>query len=513
MQEFLSRHSDRVMGVISGFDRIVFRGHLSNLMFSAAMEIFLNRVGVLRKDFGAYARGCTDELKSASLAKVEELGRPYRYLTSSRHRKEDIVRRIQADSPVYEGLICVLSCVEPCMTYNLHRSREERRLIFQLRPGKCQHLYHYFQHPRFGIMHVRLQTWFPFTVQICMNGREWLAKDLTKAGIDFVKHDNCFPFIEDIPRAQRLLSKQVKLDWPRVLDRLVLQVSPALPSIVQVKRPEHYWCAHQIEWATDVMFGDPADIARIYKPLVRHAMTHFSSGDVMRFLGRKVHGAFEGEIVSDFKNRPEGIRIKHSVGRNSVKVYDKAGSILRVETTVNDPSMLRAIRPNANTGELALQPIRKTVADLERSTEVSQRANERYLDALAELDQEKPLHDVLDPVCKHTTFRGRRVRALKPWDSDDIDLFVAINNGDFVLRGFRNGDIVDGLYTRPAVDDKEKRRRRSRVSRLLRILRAHGMIRKLPKQNRYQVSPKGRQIVTAVLAARDTPVAVLLNAA
>lgn len=482
-------------------------------MFAAGMESFLNGVGVLRKDFGAYARRTTDQLKSASLARVEELGRPYKYLVSSRHRKEDIVRKILADSPVDEGLICVLSCVEPCLTYNLHRSREKKRLIFQLRPGKCQHLYHYFQHPRFGIMHVRVQTWFPFTVQICMNGREWLGKDLTKAGIDFVKHDNCFPFIEDIPRAQRLLSKQVKLDWPRVLDRLALQVNPALPSIVQIKRPEHYWCAHQIEWATDVMFGDTTALASIYKPLVRHAMTHFSSGDVMRFLGRKVHGAFKGEIVSDFKDRPEGIRIKHSVGRNSVKAYDKAGNILRVETTTNDPNALRAFRPKGTTGELATQPIRKTVADLERSTAVSQLANERYLDALAELDQDTPLHDVLDPVCKHTSFRGRRVRALKPWDRDDLDLFVAINNGSFVLRGFRNGDIVDALYSHRVVNDKEKRRRRSRVSRLLRILRAHGMIRKLPKQNRYQVTKKGRQVVTAVLAARDASVAALLKAA
>jgi hypothetical protein len=414
---------------------------------------------------------------------------------------------------VDEGLICVLSCVEPCLTYNLHRSREKKRLEFQLQSGKCQHLYHYFQHPRFGFMHVRLQTWFPFSVQICMNGRDWLANDLAKAGIDFVKHDNCFPFIENVPRAQRLLSNQVNLEWPRVLDRLALQVNPALPSILQVKRPEHYWCAHQIEWATDVMFGDNNALAAIYKPLVHHAMTHFSSGDVMRFLGRKVHGAFKGEIVSDFKDRPEGIRIKHSVGRNSVKAYDKAGSILRVESTVNDPNTLRAVRPKAATGELALQPIRKSVADLERSTAVAQLANERYLDALAELDQEQPLHDVLDPVCKHTTFRGRRVRALKPWDPDELELFVAINNGDFILRGFRNADIVNALYSSRARDEKERRRRRSRVSRLLRILRAHGMIRKLPKQNRYQVTKKGRRVVTAILAARDTPVAALLKAA
>ena len=105
------------------------------------------------------------------------------------------------------------------------------------------------------------------------------------------------------------------------------------------------------------------------------------------------------------------------------------------------------------------------------------------------------------------------MRALKPWDRDDLDLFLAINNGAFVLRGFRNGDIVDALYSSRVVNDKETRRRRSRVSRLLRILRAHGMIRKLPKQNRYQVTKKGRQVVTAVLAARDASVAALLKAA
>ncbi|MBK8979936.1 MAG: hypothetical protein IPM29_28900 [Planctomycetes bacterium] len=103
------------------------------------------------------------------------------------------MQRILERSPVDEGLICVLSCVEPCTTFNLFRSRETKRREFRRQPGKCQHLYHYFLHPRFGLMHVRLQTWFPFTVQVCMNGREWLAREMTKSCIRFVKEDNCFP--------------------------------------------------------------------------------------------------------------------------------------------------------------------------------------------------------------------------------------------------------------------------------------------------------------------------------
>ncbi|MBK8974786.1 MAG: hypothetical protein IPM29_02565 [Planctomycetes bacterium] len=434
-------------------------------------------------------------------------------LTSSRERKETLVQRILERSPVDEGLICVLSCVEPCTTFNLFRSRETKRREFRRQPGKCQHLYHDFLHPRFGLMHVRLQTWFPFTVQVCMNGREWLAREMTKSCIRFVKEDNCFPHVDDPLRAQRLLAKQVHVDWPHVLDRLALEVNPALPSILRRDDPHHYWCAHQLEWATDVLFVDHQSLAAVYQPLVQHAMTRFSCADVMRFLGRKASHAFLGEVTSDFKNRVEGIPVMHRAGRNSVKTYDKNGSILRVETTINAPTELRAPRPKGESGELVVQPVRKTVADLERLTEIGQRANERYLDALAEMHQDASLHEVIAPICKHATFRGRRVRALRPWDSDDLALFQAIADGAFVLRGFTNRDLVNRLYQKPAADDSDRRQRRSRTSRQLRLLRAHGVIRKLPKQNRYQLTDKGRRIVTAILAARDTPVSALLHAA
>jgi hypothetical protein len=502
------------MAVLSGFDRIVFRGSHRNLAFNGGMEAFVNRIGVLRKDFGACARRTTDQLKSASLARCHALDRPYRcYLTSSRTRKETLVQEILGGSPVDEGLICVLSCVEPCMTFNLYRSRETKRREFRRQIGKCQHLYHYFLHPRFGLMHVRLQTWFPFTVQVCMNGREWLAREMERANIDFIKEDNCFPWVDKPRQAQRLLDKQPRIDWPHVLDRLALEVSPALPSILQQDRPRHYWCAHQVEWATDALFVDRDSLAAVYQPLVRHAMTQFSCADVMRFLGRKASHAFLGEVTSDFKDRVEGCRVMHRAGHNSVKVYDKNGSILRVETTVNAPGELRAPRPKGKSGELVVQPIRKTVADLERTADTAERSNQRYFDALAEMHQDASLHEVIAPVCKHTTFRGRRARALRPWDPDDLALFQAIADGAFVLRGFTNRDVVARTYDESADNKREHQRRRARTSRQFRLLRAHGIIRKLPKQNRYQLTAKGRRILTAILAARDTPVSSLRAAA
>jgi len=90
-------------------------------------------------------------------------------------------------------LICVLTCVEPCKTYEIHRNREEKLLQLRLRLRKCKFLYHYWIDPQFGFMSARIQTWFPFSIQVCMNGREWLAHRMDEAGMDYQRYDNSFP--------------------------------------------------------------------------------------------------------------------------------------------------------------------------------------------------------------------------------------------------------------------------------------------------------------------------------
>jgi hypothetical protein len=512
VQKFLARHQHEVIGVLSGLDRLLLRGMLRSLSYVEGMGKFLSAMGVLLKDFGKYVRTTTEKLKSSILSLAEQEGRPQLYLRSSTQRKEDVARGILAKQPVQTGLICVLSCVEPCSSYEIHRSRERKRLELRKVSRKCLHYYLYLMHPRFGFSHVRVQTWFPFTIHVCLNGREWLAHELEAAGIDSERRDNCFTKIADVTRAQELLDRQLDIDWTQELDRLVAKYVPGLRRILH-ERPRIYWCTHQTEWATDVMFRHQSQLAAIYRPLVHQAITQFGSRDVMRFLGRKVHGAFKGEIVSDFKDRPEGIRVKHSVGPNSVKVYDKQGSVLRVETTVTDPTELKALRPKAGSDtEVALQKIRRSVADLHRLATVSQGSNERYLDALANLQETTPLKQLVSPVCQRRSFHGRSLRAIRPWDGDDVRLLTAVNDGRFVLNGFSNRDIAALFFPSPSNNEAEHRRRRAKVTRLLRLLRAHRLVRKLPHRRRYQVTPGGRSVINAILAAREAPVSSLLNA-
>ena len=514
MKKFLTRHGEKVIGVLSGFDRVLFRGTLRQLAHVSGLLSFLNYKHVLLKDFGAYAEAITQKIRAESMRIAAVAQRPVHYLHSSQLRKEEVVQGILKRDPVESGLICVLSCVEPCMSYEVHRNRDKKRLELHIGIRKCLHLYFYFIDPELGFMHARLQTWFPFSMQICLNGREWLAKQMDKAGLSYRRRDNCFVWIDDVATAQGLLHKQLRSKWPQQLDRIRQQVHPLHAELFKDAVLPYYWSVHQMEWATDVMFDRPATLGAIYPYLTRHAISQFSSTEVLRFLGRKPHGSFQGEVSTDYRCRFEGLRVKHRVNGNSVKIYDKQGSVLRVETTINNPRDLKVYRRKEGdpAGPLAWRKLRKGVSGIHRLAQVSQGANNRYLDALAQLGEHTPLHTVVDAVCRPTTLNGRRIRALRPWSQPDTQLLQAINRGEFVLTGFRNRNLRALLYPN-ATAPADHKRAAARISRLLTMLRGHKLIRKIPNTHRYQLTDRGRQIATAILAARDAEIASLLKIA
>jgi hypothetical protein len=262
------------------------------------------------------------------------------------------------------------------------------------------------------------------------------------------------------------------------------------------------------------VFDCPRSLEAIYPALVRHAMAHFKSPDVLRFLGRKAHGCFTGELTTSFKNRPEGVRVKHWVRGNSVKMYDKAGSVLRVETTIARTGDFKVLRPRHDLprGRLEWKGLRKGVADLHRRAELSQRSNERYLDALAAVDDTTPCSRVFDAVARPVVEDGRRFRALRIGDPDDLALLDTISRGEFATAGFRNRDLRVLLHP-VAADPAERRRQSAKVSRQLRILRAHGLVRKVPKTHRYLLTDRGRLLTAALRATRDASVQQILRQA
>jgi hypothetical protein len=531
MKTFLQRHEANIYGVLSGFDRIRFRGTHRRIAYRNGVMGLLWLLKVLLMHFAEFMKKRTSRLKKATetLAQKTPLGQVH-YLNSSSQSKEEVVRQLLCEHPVlddFHGLVAVLSCVEPCGSFGVNRNRQEKKLELRSMFRKCLHYYLYIRHPQFGMLHIRIQSWFPFRVQVCMNGREWLARQMDAAGIEYQRQDNTFDWVSDFEGAQRLLDEQLRTNWPEMLSGLVREYHPALVELLkQLQLGDPYWTAEQTEWATDVSFRSAEVLGNLYPRLVRHAVHELGCTDTMRFLQQKLtkHGTIFGqvkkEVVTAFKVRPEGVRVKHRVGANSVKMYDKPGSnlqitVLRVETTIHDAEGLKVYRPTEADPEGGLRwlPLRRGVADLHRRCELSQRANETYLEALAVVDAAETLGTVVTPLGNPATRNGRRFRGLKVMSVADRQVRGVMNRGEYTIMGIRNRDLREALYGNRPRDPQQRKQQSARVSRWFALLQAHGLIRKVHGSHRYTMTEQGRRCASAILTATDATIETLTNAA
>jgi hypothetical protein len=471
----------------------------------------MNRTDVLLKDFSRWVNGLTSLIRDSAEQRAQELGIEVRYLAQAGVDKENLAREIAQAHGITQGSICLLSVVEPCIAPMVKGNKATQKLDVVMAPRKCVWLYHYFDDPVLGFGHVRLQTWVPFNVFLCLNGRHWLERQLQKQGIAYRKDGNCFPWIEDLAAAQRLLDEQLQSNWTELLNGLALGSCPALAQVLRPLRPEYYWSADETEWATDLMFRSPAALDAIYPSLLHHALRVSDSPSVNRWFGRghisqsgQIKGRAPQEVMTECRKFYEGFRVKHWMNRNSIKVYNKSGSLLRIETTINHTRDFKVFRSPADDAHRSPSwlPMRKGVSDLHRRCELSDQCNERYGAALASAQVEEKLQEVVTPACNRIRKDGKSYRGLNPWQEQDYQLLRFLAQGQQALNGFRNKDLRRWLY--PQSDDADQRQRRryaGRTTRYIKLLRVHGLIRKVAKENRYTLTAKGQKFASALLSA------------
>jgi hypothetical protein len=520
MKTFLQRFGSLIPGVLHGFDRLRFRGSKRLLGTPGGVSSFLAQGPVPLTEYKAFAKQTTLALCQAIETEAKRAGL-YHYLNNSHESKEQTALRLAAERGRERGLIAVLGCVEPCQIVQVRGHKETGKLGPRIEPGKCLHYSHYYLDPDYGPRYTRLQSWFPFTMHVGLNGRDRRARQMTAAGPAYRQKDNCFTRVEDWAAAQRLLDRQSATDWAALLDGWAARSHPWLSRLMAPPVP-YYGSVQEGEYATDIAFGAPADLRRLYPRPVRYATGPLRGADVLRFLGYRTTKVGEprrdlaGEVVTTIKELVEGTCVKHRVRNDGLKMYDKFGQVLRLEDLPIDVRAFKVFRrrEGSTEGPMGYRRLREGVADLHRGAEVGARINERYAEALATVEEATPLGELAGERGRPTTWKGRSVRALNPLAPADVALLEAVNRGEFLLNGFRDRDLRAVLFAAAAPASPEAAKRQSaRVTRLIRLLRAHGVIAKVATTHRYQVTAEGRRPVSALLAARQAGVERLLKAA
>jgi hypothetical protein len=494
---FVVKFASSIIAVLGCFDRVIFKGHLP-FGDEAHLNRFVDRVlGIPRKDFLPFLDGKSDELVAHAKGLAEQHSAPYLYL-QGRHRKEELVQQAIRDRRLEEGLVCVLCCQETCRTVKLLYGKQRPRLVFAYRPQRV--LYFYFLDPDFGLLYLRVQTWFPFTFQAYVNGHDWLARQLQQQGLGFVQHDNAFTQLDQPEQAQRLAERFPKLPWVKVLNRWARLVNPLLKQ-PWLRGQSYYWVLDQAEYSTDLLFTDRPALAGLYARLLEHAALHFSAQDILTFLGRRLHPRFDGEVLTDCKkDRLPGARIKHRVKNNWLKMYDKFGQVLRIETVINNPREFKVRRRRLRHGRQRLVwcPMNKGVGNFYRYHQVAAAANQRYLAALAVVDDPSPSYQQVERLAQPKVVQGRSQAGFNPARRHDVRLFQAVLRGEHLLHGFRNADIRRVLHGE-AKDPAVRRRQSAAVGRLLKRLHVRGMLAKVPRTRRWRVTDTGQRLLGAVV--------------
>jgi hypothetical protein len=515
--KFTQQHSEEIQGLIHGFDRILLRGMIPNFQYVGGMKYYLSSTNTLLKDFSGISEKQTKELKEHIENLAKQNGISIEYLNNSSMEKEANAKKVFSKNPSKEGLVAVLSALEVSMSITVRSNGATKQLETRNELRNHLHYYLYYMDEEFGWMHVRLQSWYPFSMQIYVNGKEWLKRQLDKEGIKYGEHDNSLTWIgrkegsaESLKRAQELSNQLVNKKWDRFCEAFARKINPHLALIEQVFNGNSYkWMVHQSEYATDVLFKERNYLDELFPHLVQNSILFNGAEDIYTFFGRSIKAQSTKEGTGSLRQFDPGFRVKHCLDKNSIKMYNK-GSILRVETTINNSKAFKIYQETNKKGvsTKAWVPMGKSVSNLYRFAEVAQQANLKYLEKLAEVKPpsglSKQVEDISQPVIvKSRSGNERNISGFNLLSKPTCLLLEAISNARFCLRPFKNSTLCELLIEKKVFqttdDPFEIKKLSNKITRLIAKLKAHKLITAINKTFTYKLTKKGQTIIHNLL--------------
>jgi hypothetical protein len=486
------RYDSKIVGVLSCFDRVVVQGTLPSVCYPQGMERYLSMRNIRFIDYPRFAEPFREQIRENAVRLAREAQCEIEFVRKSSFRKESRIAEVLAVRGSHPGLVHVLSAMEGCISYQYRFDKGRQRNCLKYDSGKCLHYYFYFIDAELGLCYVRVPTWCPFRLQLYYNGHNHLATRLASARVSYRMVDNAFVEVGDIVEAQRLADEVDVARLHAKFDRYAALCCPAAAALGQ----HYHWSLMQVEYSTDLIFRSQADLKPMYESITRTAVHAVKADNIATFLSRRINGQSKDEIGNDYSIRIEGTRIKHHMGPASIKMYDKRSIVLRIETTINDVSFFshhRKVEQRDGTSVFKLAPLKKSIYSLLDLKELMSAANRRYLEFISALDDTSPATKALRKVCEPAEQNGRRYRGVNFFSSEDERLLTALVRGEFNITGLRNRDL------QPLLPDKKP----SWISRCLKRLRVHGLIKSIGHRYKYYLTELGRRVVVAGLKLRE----------
>ncbi len=487
------QYKEQIRGVLSCYDRIILKGTLPGWSFAEGMTSFLSANKIRIFDYPEMANNLREEIRQNAERLASENNIEIEFIRKIKSfRKEDRIQEILKQRGGHPGLVHIFSAMETCTSYQPWHDKKTGRTFLKKDSGKCLHYYFYFLDTEFGLCYLRVPTWSPFQLQFYFNGHNWLAGKLTKRAIPYVLQDNAFLDIADFSKAQELSDKIRVEDLHQVLDIIAGRYCP----IIHRYGLAYHWTLRQAEYATDIVFKKQSDLKRLYEPLIRTAIHSVKPEDIASFLGEKLHMNYQGEIGNHFNTRIQGTRIKHQMGAVSIKMYDKFGLVLRIETTVNDVSEFkhyREVNQRNGTQVKKMASMKKNIYSLFPLIRLLKASNHRYLEFISAFPDPTDGIKKLNTVSQTIASGERNYKGFNFFAEEDQNLLTVIARGEFNISGFRNQSLQPFLSNRNP----------NQISRILKRLRLHGLIKKAGSTYKYYLTALGKSVITLGLRLKE----------
>jgi hypothetical protein len=489
------KYQEEIHGVLHCYDRVVISGNLQDLCYAKGMTKYLYSQKIRIFDYTTqFAEPLRYVIRDNAEAIAKENGLAVEFISKKDTiRKEERVKQLIEKRGNHVGLVHIFSAMERCQAYMPWHNKKTHKTYVKLTQGKCLHYYFYFIDPELGLCYLRVPTWSPFRLQFYFNGHNALANQLQKEGIEYEQIENAFLQIADFEKADEL-AKNLQIE--ALHQKLDQYAEKYCPAIKQVER-SYNWSIMQAEYATDIVFKNQPTLQAIYPHLLETLIQVVKPADIATFLGRKLHGNYQDEMGNRFNKRWLGTRIKHQMGPVSIKMYDKFSIMLRIETTVNKVNFFqqyRKVKHRDNTTTPKYAPMKKTIYSLPPLAEILQAVNKRYLKFLSDIDTPEvgvaKLHRLTETQQDE---KGRRYKGFNLLSEEDTSFFRLLTKGDFIIAGFSNKRL------RPFMSDKNS----GQISRLLRRLREHGLIKRVHQSYRYYLTAFGCEVTMMALKLRE----------